>query len=53
MADNLGWFEDGKWNIETHAKAKKITSPEVKAILDGFIANMKWLTKYFIELKKN
>ena len=38
MADNLGWFEDGKWNIETHANAKKISSPEVKAILEGFMA---------------
>ncbi|CAD8141432.1 unnamed protein product [Paramecium octaurelia] len=46
IADNLGWFQDEKWNVEIHAKEQgqslpKINNPEVSKLVQQFIQKQK------------
>jgi mitochondrial protein import protein ZIM17 len=37
IADNLGWFEDDKWNVEKNLNAKKVGAEEVAEALKDFM----------------
>ncbi|CAD8058096.1 unnamed protein product [Paramecium sonneborni] len=46
IADNLGWFQDEKWNVEIHAQEQgqqlnKIIDPQVSKLVNEFIQKQK------------
>jgi hypothetical protein len=36
IADNLGWFDDNKWNVELNAGAKRVSAQDVEKIVNEF-----------------